>query len=78
MHSGSLGNYTTTVKDPNNATMYAVCCDSSWIELSLLLAGTYTILIDPSVALMGTITLTAYDVPADPPPTTCRPIPLHH
>jgi RHS repeat-associated protein len=67
VHSGALTNYTTTVKDPNSTAIYGpVCCDSSWIELSLTPSGTYTVFVDPSLVQMGTITLTAYNVPADP------------
>jgi RHS repeat-associated protein len=66
-YSTGLNNL-TTVKNPDGTTNLwgPSCCSASWIELTLTQTGVHTIAIDPAVASIGTVTLTAYDVPADP------------
>jgi RHS repeat-associated protein len=68
--SGSI-NY--TIRKPDGGALYSNCCNGSgsviFVDpLTLPVAGTYTILVDPTSDLTGTATVEAWDVPADVSP----------
>jgi RHS repeat-associated protein len=63
------GSFTYSVRKPDGSSLYSNCCNGSgsiFVDpLTLPVAGTYTIVVDPSVDAIGTATAEAWDVPAD-------------
>src|SRR5207245_10774203 len=59
--------YDISMRAPDGSTtLSAICCSQTWIEpVSLLLTGTYSVVLDPGTSGSGTVTITAYDVPPD-------------
>src|SRR5258708_20830663 len=57
-----------TIQKPDHSTLTSGCLDvGGFIDVQTLpTAGTYTIVPDPLGAVSGGVTLTPYDVPADP------------
>ena len=65
-----LGTTAVTILKPDGTTLVTTNASSSaggWIDPAQLpVTGTYTIVVDPSSFNTGSMTLTLYDVPADP------------
>jgi YD repeat-containing protein len=68
MSAGTSGNTTVKAIAPNSVTMGTIITvgGAGFIDvLTLPMTGSYTVLVDPPSSSTGSMTVTAYDVPAD-------------
>jgi YD repeat-containing protein len=68
--SGQIGltcDIDATIRKPDGSTLATSCMEGSgYIDLTILpTTGTYSILVNPTTFVTGSLTLTLYDVPAD-------------
>ncbi|MFJ6194802.1 pre-peptidase C-terminal domain-containing protein [Micromonospora sp. NPDC092111] len=61
------GSVTATLRAPNGSTVSSSSCATScsFSSVSLATAGTYTVLVDPAAAAVGSLTGQVFDVPVD-------------
>ncbi|MFI9639121.1 RHS repeat-associated core domain-containing protein [Micromonospora sp. NPDC051925] len=61
------GSVTVTLRAPNGSTVSSSACATScsFSSVSLATAGTWTVLVDPAVAAVGSLTAQVFDVPVD-------------